>query len=850
MRDPPTRGSGIEHTDPSLALEGTLSPSEGEREGVRGPPGEVQSTERAATHPDWRWVAGGAVVLVLAAFAVYWPALRGPFLWDDFLVVHRNPLVTGELGPGAIWFRMDFPLTYVAFWLEWLAWGNHPAGYHVVNVLLHATSALLLWRLLVQLRTPMPWLAAMIFAVHPVCVASVAWISELKNTLSLPFFLLSLLWYLQFDSALRTSDFGLRTCNRYWLSLLAFLLALLSKTSTVMLPTVLLACEWWRRGRISRRDWWRTSPFFVVALAFGLMSIWFQAHGAIAGAAVQSESFWGRLAGAGMALWFYLGKALLPLNLCMIYPRWQINAASPLSYLPLLLWLALFGVCLALSNAYRREPRTNEPQRRDERREPSDRNDAETSHHSVADSQLTDPTMSLGSSRLCGLIGHASTPRVRLMHSLGRHCLFGLGCFTLLLFPVLGFFDMYYLMLSRVSDHFDYLPLTALVALVASGLGWGFSRIIQTPEGSTDKSPADSSGRSAMSIAQLPPENQAPSGAACGPSPSPEPAMPLLPELADNPLGPGDYRHTAPDGAIPSARRSELSPLQARVLCLVVGTVLVVGLGTLAMERARVFQSGEALWRDTLAKNPGAWCAHANLGSILAEQQKYNQAREHLARSLELNPDNAQAHSNLGRVLSLQRRAAEAEPHFQTALKLKPNDADIRKSYAAALAGQGRRAEGVQQLHEALRLRPDTDARLLLATLLYQTHKLPEAIAEYRQVLNAKPDQPEALNNLAWLLATCSDGTLRDGADAVRLAEHACRLSGYKQARELFTLSAAYAEAGRFPEAVGAVQKSIQTARAGGNSQLVAVAGQMLTLFRAGKPYHEPPATPARPETK
>ena len=123
--------------------------------------------------------------------------MRGQFLWDDFLVVHRNPLVTGELGLGSIWFRTDFPLTNVAFWLEWLAWGDHPAGYHVVNVLLHATSAVLLWRVLAQLRIPAAWLAAMIFAVHPVCVGSVAWISELKNTLSLPFFLLSLLWYLR-----------------------------------------------------------------------------------------------------------------------------------------------------------------------------------------------------------------------------------------------------------------------------------------------------------------------------------------------------------------------------------------------------------------------------------------------------------------------------------------------------------------------------------------------------------------------------------------------------------------------------------------------------------------------------
>jgi len=287
---------------------------------------------------DWRRLAGGAALILLAVFAVYWPALRGQFLWDDFLEVHRNPLLTGEQTPSAIWFHVDFPLTYLVFWLEWLVWGNHPVGYHVVSVLLHVSSALLLWRVLAQLKVPAPWLAAMLFAVHPVCVASVAWIAELKNTLSLPFFLLSLLWYYQSDSHLRASDFRPRTSLKYTLSLLAFALALLSKTSTVMLPVVLLGSAWWQRGRITWRDWLRTSPFFALALAFGLRSMWFQAHGAIAGVTVQSENLWGRLAGAGMALWFYLGKALLPLNLCMIYPRWRIGATAAASYLPLLLW--------------------------------------------------------------------------------------------------------------------------------------------------------------------------------------------------------------------------------------------------------------------------------------------------------------------------------------------------------------------------------------------------------------------------------------------------------------------------------------------------------------------------------
>src|ERR1035441_9902751 len=254
---------------------------------------------RVAGRGDWRWVAAGVGIIFLAVFAVYWRALGGQFLWDDVLVVQWNPLVTGELGLGSIWFRTDFPLSNVVFWLEWLAWGNHPVGYHVANVLLHATSAVLLWSVLGRLKVPAAWLAAMIFAVHPMCDHSIAWISELKNALSLPFYLLSILWYVRFSADLRPSGLGLRTSKWYWLSLGAFLLALLSKTSTVMLPMVLLAYAWWQRGRT---DWLRTIPFFALALGFGLMSIGFQEHGAMAGATVQHENFWGRLAGAGMAL--------------------------------------------------------------------------------------------------------------------------------------------------------------------------------------------------------------------------------------------------------------------------------------------------------------------------------------------------------------------------------------------------------------------------------------------------------------------------------------------------------------------------------------------------------------------
>src|SRR5439155_12306958 len=303
-----------------------------------------------------------------------------------------------------------FPLSLTAHYLEWLAWGKHPAGYHAVNILLQVVGTVLLWRVLLRLKIPGAWLAALIFAVHPVCAGSVAWISELKNTLSLVFYLLSILWYLRFDeeeiaSSPRPSPpapkaFGVQEDRErlsetrsnarrwsYWLSLLAFVLALLSKTSTVMLPMALLLCARWRRGQIRARDVLRTSPYFLVSLSFGLMTIWFQAHQTMTTAPVETEPFFARLLSATKAIWFYLGKDLLPINLGMIYPRWTVDPTAPTSYLPL---LALVLVFILLW---------------------------------------------------------------RFRRGWGRPVLFGIAYFTITLFPALGFFNMYYLTLSRVSDH-------------------------------------------------------------------------------------------------------------------------------------------------------------------------------------------------------------------------------------------------------------------------------------------------------------------------------------------------------------------------------------------------------------
>ena len=677
------------------------------------PPTMPDVAKLSPTSPPRRLIpflaAGGLLLLVVTA---YWPALLGEFVWDDLLLIGKNRLVTGETSLLTIWFREDFPLATIAFWAQWRAWGNHPLGYHIVNLLLHAANVLLLWRVLLRLNVRGAALAAALFALHPVCVASVAWVSELKNTLSLAFCLVSLWAYLRFEIDSLNSpevsphhESGRATLPRspdlreslgsagaspyqlrwFALSLTAFVLALFTKTSTAMLPVLLLGCAWWQRGRIARRDVWRCIPYFALALGFGLMSVWFQ-HQAIAGETVQAPGFPVRLAGAGMALWFYLGKASLPLNLNLHYPRWEIDPHLAWAFLPGILWCVVLALCWWFRKRWGRAP------------------------------------------------------------------LFALGCFTATLFPVLGFFDMSFLSISRVSDHFQYLPLIAVVALVSAGISS------------------------------------------------------VLPMKV--------VRFTAP--------------------------ALVLVLAGLTFQRARVFSTDERLWVDTLTKNPTSWNAHNNLACIRAEQHQMDEAIEHFETSLKIHPRNAKAHLNLGRALALRRQFTDADAHFEAALRIKPNDAETHSTYGSSLADRGKKDDALGHLREAVRLQPAPATRLQLAGVLNASGKIKEAAEQCREVLKAKPDSIEASSNLAWFLATAADDSLRDGREAVRLAEQACRLNGYKEAKMVSVLAVAYAEAGQFTNAVATAEKAVALAIDAGDEYIAGVNERFKKLFAAGKPYREP----------
>ncbi|HVW22198.1 MAG TPA: tetratricopeptide repeat protein [Opitutaceae bacterium] len=282
---------------------------------------------------------GAGVALGALVLAAYLPALRGGFVWDDDATLTRNPVVAASDGLRRIWLTTEprdyWPVTYSGLWAEWRLWGPHPLGYHAVSVALHLATVLLLWGLLRRVWEDPPgaWLAAALFALHPVNVESVAWVTQQKN-------LLAMLFYLAAIHAFWRAEEGGRPGWRL-LALAAFGLAMLSKGSVAMLPFVFLGMIRWRQP-LTRRDWGRIAPFFVVAFVLVAVNLWFQAQAA-GGGEVRGDGLLPRILGAAAAGWFYLCHALWPTHLAFIYPDWQVRAEGWRWWLPLAAALAATG---------------------------------------------------------------------------------------------------------------------------------------------------------------------------------------------------------------------------------------------------------------------------------------------------------------------------------------------------------------------------------------------------------------------------------------------------------------------------------------------------------------------------
>lgn len=282
----------------------------------------------------------GAAVLLAATLLCYLPALRGDFIWDDDRHVSQNQTLRSTRGLMDIWMRRGatvqyYPLTHTSFWIEYRLWGLNRTGYHLTNVLLHGVNAVLVWELLRRLQFPGAFLAGAIFALHPVEVESVAWITERKNLLATCLGLLSMLAYLRGNT------------RGYILSFLLFGGALFSKTIVCSMPAVMLLLLWWQ-NRLTRRRVLILLPFFALGILMGVGTAQMEASYVGASGADWQLSFAQRLLIAARAVWFYAGKLICPVNLMFSYPRWEIDPANPVHYIPLVALMAVIAF-LALS---------------------------------------------------------------------------------------------------------------------------------------------------------------------------------------------------------------------------------------------------------------------------------------------------------------------------------------------------------------------------------------------------------------------------------------------------------------------------------------------------------------------
>jgi tetratricopeptide (TPR) repeat protein len=286
-----------------------------------------------AQRPEPRAALLAGCILV-ATLVAYLPALQGGFVWDDDSYVTANRTLRDLDGLRSIWLEPGttpqyYPLVFTSFWIEYQLWGTTPLGFHVVNVLLHATNALLVWLVLARLHVGGAWLAALVFALHPVHVESVAWITERKNVLSGCFYLAAALAYLRFALPHPTDSSGAtRPLAAYVLSLVLFVGALLSKSVTATLPAALLLVLWWRGGRFPRRDLLALLPLVALGVASGALTAWLEVHHVGAAGLDWALTPLDRLLVAGRALWFYAGKLVWPAPLLFIYPRWVIDAGD------------------------------------------------------------------------------------------------------------------------------------------------------------------------------------------------------------------------------------------------------------------------------------------------------------------------------------------------------------------------------------------------------------------------------------------------------------------------------------------------------------------------------------------
>ena len=673
-------------------------------------------------------VLGGMAIIALAVFLAYLPSINGDFILDDGDLVMDNPLIKASDGLYRFWCTTQttdyWPVTNTSFWIEWRMWGMNSTGYHVTNLILHIVESLLIWVILRKLSIPGAFLAALIFALHPVNVESVSWISQRKNTMALLFFLLSILCYLKLEVpslVLKKDLYRIASPPGdasmvarpsplwYWLSLAAFLLAMLSKGSVAVLPVLLLGIVWWCRTAgtepifakqkwdypLYLRDYVRIMPFFAVAMVLSAVNMWFQTHGT--GEVIRTASFAERLLGAGGVVWFYLYKALLPIELVFVYPQWHVEPVNPLWWLPL---IAAAVVTAALW---------------------------------------------------------------RYRNSWGRPFLFAWGFFCVALAPVMGFLDAGFMKFSLVADHYQHIAIIAVIALASAGFNAWHHRLQGTA-----RRAAMLVAIAIVSVLIFLTWRQSRIYR--------DPITLYQATLEKNPSCWMPYYNLGLEVA-KTGRLQEAIELYNQALKLKPDSIDAYNnLGVALADTGRPMQA-IANYEKALRLQPNDAEAHNNMGNVLLDLNRVQEAIPHFNQALRLKPDYFKAHYNLGNAFNALGRYQQAIEHYEKSLQLNPGLPEARNNLGNTLFQSGRPQEAIEQYLIALRLKPvNPEAQNNLGLALVKTGRPKEAIEHYRQALMLKPDFTMAYYNMALAYAR-----MRQPSEAIVAAQKALEIANSRQ---------------------------------------------------------------------
>jgi len=654
---------------------------------------------------DWLW----GLLLILAVIVAYVPVWWAGFIWDDDFHLTANPCIVGPLGLKEIWTTKAAsicPLVLTTFWMEHALWGLSPLPYHLVNVFLHGLNAMVLWRVLLRLGIPGAWLGAALWALHPVQVESVAWITEMKNTQSCLFYLLSVLFFLRWLQAAQKNQ---PSGWNYACSLLFAAMAMASKSSTVVLPVVLCLCAWWMEGRWNWRTVTKVWPVFAMAVVAGLLPFLTLDVGATADIDSLGVRSWAeRFVTAGDAIWFYLGKLLWPHPLIAVYPRWKIDAGNWVSYLPLLgvvvlllyLWLkrktwarpwffafayflaALIPVLGFVDNTFLRL------------------------------SFVADHFQYLADMAPLALVGFGMVRLGECIIPKRTHLRLAFAGGVLLLLGIMTSRQAW-IYQSEQTLWTDTMAKNPKCSQAFINLGNVFLQKRQSNE----------------AMAQY------------------QKALELQPNKALIHIDLGDalIQEGQLDQALAQYQKAlEIKPNFAEAY---------YDLGVLLSQKG---QWTEAItqYKKALEIKPNLVNAHVKLGHALAQQGQMDEAIFHYQKAVEIMPGNAETHDGLALSYLQKGRIDEAMTQLQKALEINPDDGEANKFLGKILVQKGQFEEAIIRFQKTSKINPnDVETHCNLGALLFRKGQIDEALAQFQNALAINPNYPEAHNNLGIVFA-------------------------------------------------------------------------------------------------